>query len=161
MRKSLLFLIAAWAVFLYHPLWARDILLGIGGRVGATIDPDQVHVGLHLDLGELYERVRLQPNIELGVGSGRTVVAINPEVLYLFNPKGSWTPYAGGGLGLNIVNYDEAKFMISDMEFEVGLNLLGGFETRVSRVARLFFECKLGVADSPDLKTSTGLTFTL
>ena len=110
-------------------------------------------------MGELYERVRFQPNVEIGFGSDLTVVAINPEVLYLFNPRGRWTPYAGGGLGLNVFKYDKGKLLVNETEFEVGLNLLAGFETKVTKVSRIFVEGKFGVGDSPDVKITCGFTF--
>ncbi len=140
-------------------LQARDYVLGWGGRVGAALDPEQVYVGFHLDLGEIAERVRLQPNIEIGFGDGRTLVAINPEVFYLFKPHDRWTPYAGGGLGINIVNWDHSADMDDMMETQIGLNLLGGVETKISDRAKFFGEIKFGVGDSPDAKLSVGLTF--
>ncbi len=140
------------------PLSARNVLLGLGGRVGATLDPDQGHVGLHLALGELAGRVRFQPNVELGVGSDMTVLAINPEVIVLFRKHGRWTPYAGGGLGLNIIRFDKKVFPGEDNELEVGLNLLGGYETKVASTVKLFVEGKVGIGDSPELKVAFGFT---
>jgi hypothetical protein len=39
---------------------------GWGPRVGVTLDPDQIHFGVHIDFGNFAERVRFQPNAELG-----------------------------------------------------------------------------------------------
>jgi len=151
--------ITVLVLFLWYPLPAADLFLGAGGRAGATLSPDQVHVGIHLDMGEIHERLRFQPNVEIGFGSDLTLVAINPEVLYLFNPRGRWTPYAGGGLGLNVFKYDKGKLLVNETEFEVGLNLLAGFETKVTEMSRIFVEGKFGVGDSPDVKISCGFTF--
>jgi opacity protein-like surface antigen len=140
-------------------LQARDYVLGWGARAGATLDPEQVHVGFHLDLGDIAERLRLQPNVEIGFGDNKTLVAINPEVFYLFTPHNRWTPYAGGGLGINIVNWDDKAGMSDKTETEIGLNLLGGVETRISDTTKFFGEIKFGVGDSPDAKFAVGLTF--
>ena len=140
-------------------LQARDYVLGLGGRAGATLDPEQVHVGFHLDLGEIAERVRLQPNVEIGFGDDKTLVAINAEALYLFTPHNRWTPYAGGGLGINIVNWTHSAGMVDKTVTQIGLNLLGGVETKISDTVKLFGEIKFGVGGSPDVKLSVGLTF--
>jgi len=158
MRNNLYFLIVFLTCFVFSSLNAKDIVLGAGGRLGVTLDPDQVHLGIHLDLGELAERVRVQPNVEVGFGSDRTLVAVNPEVVYLFDKRGKWTPYGGGGLGLNIVNRDRPSRDEDNTELEVGLNLLAGIETKVSNSTRLFFEGKFGVGDSPDFKAACGFT---
>lgn len=138
---------------------ARDYILGWGARVGGTFDPEQVHVGVHFDLGDIAERVRLQPNVEVGFGDDVTLVAINPEVFYLFTPHNRWTPYAGGGLGINIYNWDSPVAGIDDSETEVGLNLLAGAETRINDAMKFFGEVKFGIGDSPDAKIHVGLTF--
>ena len=158
MRKIFYSLTIILTIFFFDSLNAKDVVLGVGGRVGATLDPDQVHLGIHLDLGELAERVRVQPSVEIGFGNDITLVAVNPEVVYLFKKRGKWTPYGGGGLGLNIVNRDLPHPGQDNTELEVGLNLLAGIETMVSNSTRLFFEGKLGVGDSPDFKATCGFT---
>ncbi|MFH1068274.1 MAG: hypothetical protein V1794_01525 [Candidatus Glassbacteria bacterium] len=139
-------------------LQARDYVLGWGGRIGATLDPDQVHLGVHADLGEIAGRVRVQPNLEVGLGSDRTQIAVNPEVIYLFTARERWTPYAGGGLGINIVKFDKTAPGSDNSELEVGLNLLGGIETKISANSRFFAEVKFGIGDSPEVKFTAGFT---
>lgn len=158
MRKIFYSLTIFLTIFVFNSLNAKDVVLGVGGRAGATLDPDQVHLGIHLDLGELAERVRVQPSVEIGFGSDITLVAVNPEVVYLFNKRDKWTPYAGGGLGLNIVNRDRPSPGQDNTKLEVGLNLLAGIEAMVSSSTRLFFEGKFGVGDSPDFKATCGFT---
>ena len=142
---------------------AQKILLGAGARVGATMDPDQVHFGAHFNLGEIADRVRFQPNVEVGIGDDMTLVAINPEVMYLFTTESEWVPYAGGGVGLNFYNWDDNGVApgVDDSEFEVGLNLLAGLEKQISPGLDCFIEVKFGVGDSPDAKFTTGLTWGL
>jgi opacity protein-like surface antigen len=160
MRRSILLPLAVlMSLLAVQSGQARDYVLGWGGRIGGTLDPEQVHVGFHADLGDIAERVRLQPNVEVGFGDNATLVAINPEVFYLFKPHDRWTPYAGGGLGINIFSFDDTVAGVDDSETEIGLNLLGGVETRLSDSIRFFGEVKFGVGDSPDAKFHIGLTF--
>jgi len=78
---------------------AQDVILGIGGRVGATLDPDQVHFGVHADLGEIVEQLVFRPNVEVGVGNDLTLVAINPEVVYRSPTTGRRTTFHMPGAG--------------------------------------------------------------
>ena len=158
-RVSIFSMVLAMCMMAAATVQARDYVLGWGGRVGGTLDPEQVHVGFHVDLGDIAERVRLQPNVEVGFGDDVTLVAINPEVFFLFAPHSRWTPYAGGGLGINIYNWDTNIPGADDSETEIGLNLLGGIETKISDRTKFFGEVKFGIGDSPDAKFHVGLTF--
>ena len=129
---------------------------GWGPRVGLTMDPDQVHVGAHMDYGVFGPRVRFQPNVEVGFGEDITLVAFNFEAAYRFRDRwDAWTPYLGGGLGLNWWNYDR----YDDSDTDVGASLLGGIERGLKSGNRFFIEAKLGLADSPDAKFTAGWTF--
>jgi hypothetical protein len=134
---------------------------GWGPRVGLTFDPDQVHFGAHMDYGNFARHVRFQPNIEVGIGNDLTLVALNFEAAYRFRETWDvWSPYLGGGLGVNIANYDNNRFGDSDSNTDVGVNLLGGIERGLSSGDRFFLETKLGLVDeSPDLKLTVGWTF--
>jgi hypothetical protein len=132
---------------------------GVGPRVGLTIDPDQLHLGGHLDFGEFTDRVRFQPNLEIGFGDDLDVVAVNLEAFYRFrNSRSAWTPYAGGGLGINHYSWDGGRFD-DHSDTDMGLNALGGIEKGISGGSRFFLELKLGLADSPDWKVTVGWTF--
>ena len=132
---------------------------GWGPRVGLTIDPDQVHVGAHMDYGVFGPRVRFQPNIEAGFGDDITLVAFNFEAAYRFRDRwDAWTPYLGGGLGLNWWNVDRGPFD-DYSDTDLGASLLGGIERGLSNGNRFFVEAKLGLADSPDAKFTVGWTF--
>jgi len=132
---------------------------GWGPRVGLTVDPDQVHVGLHLDYGVFGPRVRFQPNVEVGFGDDITLVAFNFEAAYRFRDRwDAWTPYLGGGIGLNWVNYDAGPFQ-DESDTDFGMNVLGGIERGLSNGNRFFVEAKLGLVDSPDAKFTVGWTF--
>jgi len=130
---------------------------GWGPRVGVSEDPDQVFGGIHLDMGEFARNVRFQPNAELGIGDDLLLLAINLEAAYLFPVHQSWMPYAGGGLGLNYINYD------SDIgggdDTDLGVNILGGVQRVRSNAPDFFLEMKIGLDDSPDFKFAVGWTF--
>lgn len=155
--KSIAVLVAALCLVTGSAV-AGDVSGGIRG--GITFDPDQVHVGAHLYAGEMFPHGYFVPNVEIGFGDNVTVVALNPELVYRFERvRGAdWGFYAGGGLGINFYNWDSAR-VGDDSDTELGLNLLGGAVRPLSGGKELFFEVKLGVADSPDGKLTVGLTF--
>jgi opacity protein-like surface antigen len=131
---------------------------GWGPRLGATMDPDQFHFGFHIDFGEFANDLRFQPNFELGIGDDLTVGALNFETMYLFDSRSRWSPYAGGGLGVNFIGSDDRGFR-DGTDTDVGLNALGGIEKTLSDGDRFFTEVKFGVTDAPDVKFTLGWTF--
>jgi len=122
-----------------------------GVRAGLSIDPDQFYVGGHIETDPLVERLVFRPNVEVGFGDDVTLVAFNFEFVWKFAPRRSpWGFYAGGGPAINLYQRDGP-----DDDTEAGFNILAGLENR----GGLFFEFKLGVADSPDFKFGVGFTF--
>ena len=133
---------------------------GWGPRVGASVDPDQIFGGIHLDFGEIWDHIRFQPNVELGVGDDQVLLALNLEAAYLFPVQQSWMPYAGGGLGINFVDFDESSGPSGDGDdTDVGLNILGGVQRVRSGSPDFLLELKVGLSDSPDAKFTIGWTF--
>jgi hypothetical protein len=163
-------ILATLMLLLAPPALADDglALRGWGLRAGLTLDPDQVHVGAHADLGEIVPQLRFMPNLEVGFGDDRTVVALNGELAWMFRnlqlnlPEnaGIWRPYLGGGLGLIFVDRDlPPHHRGDDTETDLGINLLGGLERRLKNDNRFFFELKIGLSDAPDGKLTLGITF--
>jgi hypothetical protein len=141
---------------------------GWGLRGGLTIDPDQVHVGTHLDLGEFRPQLRFMPNIEAGFGDDETVVAVNAETFWVFrsvqldlpDTAGAWRPYVGGGVGLVWVNRDlPPRSHADDSETDIGLNIMLGVEHGLKSGRRFLAELKVGLVDAPDVKLTAGITF--
>ena len=134
---------------------------GWGVRGGFTFDPDQIHVGAHLEGGELFHNGIFLPNIEIGFGNDITLVTLNPELVYRFERRSSsgWGFYIGGGLGINFWSWDDHHPGRHDSDTDLGLNALGGINRRLGGGDFFFLELKLGLDDSPDAKISVGLTF--
>jgi hypothetical protein len=122
-----------------------------GLRGGLTIDPDQFHIGGHIDLGPVLDPLRIVPNIEIGFGSDHTVIAFNGDLIYDF-PDTPWS--IGGELGMNYVDHDNAG---SNTDF--GLSVLGDYRVGLSSGKTLLLEAKLGLIDSPDFKFTVGWGF--
>ncbi len=133
-----------------------------GLRGGLTIDPDQVHVGAHVNAGEIFNDGYFRPNVEIGFGDHGTLIALNPELVYRFDrpSRSRWGFYIGGGLGINIYDWDDGpRDYRDDTDTELGLNLLGGMSRMRRSGGDVFLELKLGVADSPEAKFTVGLSF--
>lgn len=149
---------ACLILLLASPAWAQRAagFHGWGPRGGITIDPDQVHVGLHFDFGDLARRLMFFPNAELGFGDDLTVLTTMAEVDYRFKDDwGSWNPYVGGGIGPVFAWADGGGD-----NTELGLTVQGGLARQLtSQSGFMFFEFKLGLADSPDVKFTVGWSF--
>ncbi len=149
-RGCRVFAILALLVLACWPQPARA-QQGPGVRGGVSIDPDQFYVGAHYVTAPLVDRLRFQPNLEVGVGDDLKVVAINFEFAYYLPAGRDWQLYVGGGPAVNIVDSDARD----DADTEGGFNVLFGVRERRG----LFFELKVGAVDSPDLKFGVGFTF--
>jgi hypothetical protein len=122
----------------------------VGVRAGVSGDPDQFYAGVHFESQPLVDRLRFRPNLEIGVGSDQTLVALNFEFAYPFPlPRTRWRLYVGGGPALNLYHSHE------DTSPEGGFNIVLGLEHRDG----LFTELKVGALDSPSVKFAIGYTF--
>ena len=80
---------------------------GLGPRIGLSIDPDQVHAGLHIHAAELSRNVAFDPSFDIGAGDDILLFAGNFDFKYVFSSRvDRWRPYLGGGPGLFVVSYD-------------------------------------------------------
>jgi hypothetical protein len=129
----------------------------IAPRIGYTSDEnfDQIHIGGHVELAQPVLGLSFRPGIEVGFGDDVTFIAINGDMVYTFPELATadWSFYAGGGLALNIIKADGG----GDNE-DLGLNAVGGIVKSLESGNDLFFELRLGVEDSPDVKLTLGLT---
>ena len=122
----------------------------VGVRAGASVDPDQFFFGGHYETVPLADRVTFRPNLELGVGNGLKLLALNFELAYKFPTSKDWGVYAGGGPALNVFWFGN-----DHSNTEGGFNLLLGIEHEKG----LFGEIKAGALDSPDFKITIGYIF--
>lgn len=120
-----------------------------GVQGGVSIDPDQFFFGGHIETEPLVDRVRFRPGVDIGLGDDLTLVAVNLDFTYAFTTSRPWNLYVGGGPAINWYDHD------SGSEAEGGFNLIVGAKNR----ERMFFELKIGLIDSPELKFGVGYTF--
>lgn len=119
-------------------------------RAGVSGSPDQFYLGAHVEAGPVAEMLWFRPNVELGVGSDRTVVSFNVEFVHrLALPRSDWRLYVGGGPALNVVRTSR------DTNPGGGLTILVGAEHQRG----FFTELKAGLVDSPEIKFGVGYTF--
>jgi len=129
----------------------------VGIRGGLTVDPDQGHVGMHINAGNFAPKVRFQPSFEVGFGSDRVVGMIHVDAFYRFDASG-WSPYLGGGLGIGIISHDRGRNDgDDDVNVEAGVNLVGGFEW--GPTDKYLLEARVGIGDIPDFKLTIGISF--
>ncbi len=121
---------------------------GVGIRGGVSVDPDQFYVGGHADVGPVVGSLWFRPNVEVGVGNGVTLLALNPELAYWLGKRTAWRAYLGGGPALNLT-------FNGNSEARAGLNVLLG----VAHRGGFFVEVKVGAFDSPNAKVGAGFTF--
>ncbi len=129
---------------------------GIGLRGGLTINPDQIHLGGHIDFGDIADNLMMLANLEAGFGDDITVIAPSFEMDYRFNSDwGKWTPYLGGGIGPIFWSTDGADGSDLALYLQAGI----GKGSATGKSGHLFIEGKLGLVDAPDAKFTIGWTF--
>ena len=151
----LLILCVSYLGFDMRPAAAQEA--GFGVRAGASVDPGQFFFGGHLETDRIIPRLTFRPNLELGVGSHITTVAINLELAYWFPLRRQpFDIYAGAGPALLIYSVGRGgRFEGSDSRLQGGFNFLAGIQHRRGP----FGELKLGIIDSPDFKITIGYAF--
>ena len=128
---------------------------GVGVRAGVSGDPTQFFFGGHVETAPLVERLRFRPNIEIGVGDNRTLVAVNVEFAWHFaESRRGWSPYVGAGPAVVFVVHDSRPGR-DGSDVGGGLNFLAG----VTHTGGLFTELKVGAIDSPTVKFAVGYAF--
>jgi hypothetical protein len=151
---------------------------GMGGRI-SLVKPENIDatfgLGIHFDMGTILDVLRLYPSVEFWRESESTVVrgfthetsttelSFNGDVRhYIEMAEGSKVrPFFGGGLGLIYTGWSIKNPSRDDdgSDFDLGLNLLGGFDFRLGRSARGFLEGKFKVDGYDTFKMTFGITF--
>lgn len=120
-----------------------------GVQAGVSLDPDQVFFGGHVETNPLVDRLRFRPGVDVGIGDDVTTIAVNLDFTYTFPARGAWLLYLGAGPSINVYDFDGGSVTEGGFNFLVGTKQTRG----------MFFEARIGVADSPDFKFAVGYTF--
>src|SRR5262245_3144601 len=102
-------------------------LTGVGGMVGYSTPQDldgTASVSVHAELEKPGTRLHVMPNMMYWNVDRVRDVAPNLDAYYHFRPETKWTPYVGGGLGLNFVH--DSRFNVDRSNTDLGMNLMGG-----------------------------------
>ena len=91
------------------PAAAEMGVYGWGPRLGAADEPDQILIGIHQDLAEIVDDLRLQPSLDLGFGGDHTLVSRVPPVHHRFPGDSVTPPYLGGGLFVAWIDRDTPR----------------------------------------------------
>lgn len=140
-------------------------LRGWGPRVGLAADPDQVLLGAHFDVGDVAPRLRMVPNVQLGIGDDATVLEGTLPLHYVFGKTGAgFAPYAGGGLAVAWIDVDRDDGPgngndYDDSDVELGVKAIGGLEWNLGGRNRFLVELSLGIGDLHDFQVVAGWTF--
>ena len=161
MRSILKFAVCTLCLSVLGPFFRPGIATaqeaGFGIRAGASVDPDQFVFGGHIQTGPIIPKLTFRPNLELGLGSHVTTVAINLEFAYWFPlQRQPLDIYAGAGPAMLIYSFDRVgAFDERNTDVKGGFNFLAGIQHKKG----LFGEVKLGAIDSPDFKITVGYSF--
>ena len=131
-----------------------------GLRAGLSVDPDQVVGGIQWDIGRIVPNLRLQPNLELGLGDDTITLFGSLPVHYLFHIRSAVTPYAGAGVSVGIVDRDlPASKGGGDTSLEAGLRLIGGLEWKMKSGKPFAVEMNIGIGDVADFQVKAAWSF--
>ena len=131
-----------------------------GPHIGFSSGPSQLVLGGQLQMGDVAPNLDFVPSIDLGIGDNRTIVSLNGDFHYRFSISGAtWQPYAGGGVALHFVSFDNPGPGGDDSDTRAGGTLVVGADVPTKRGSRFFVEGKIGLADSPDFKAIAGWHF--
>ena len=138
--------------------------VSFGLRAGATVSPDQFHVGFHVDLGQAAPQLRIRPGAEIGFGSDRTTFLGNVDALYVVSSSRTTNVLVGGGLGLGAEWGDAVKdgglfggAIVAAVEW--GARPTPHVAQAGGSHLRYLLEMRLGLGDVPTMKVTVGLQF--
>ncbi len=155
-----LFMVAAALLLslLVLPSLARGYgLTGVGGSLGYANPEDldgTAALGVQAVLEQPGTRLHLDPNMRYWNVDGVRDVAPNVDVTYHFRPEARWTPYVGGGLGMNFVH----DRRLDHSESDLGVNAIAGLRFPAS-AGRYFVEGRYTASDVNQVALLTGITF--
>ena len=124
----------------------------IGFTGGASIDPEQVYVGVFYQTPDIGGRFRIRSGLDGGFGDGWRLGTINIDFIYLL-PLGQsqWRFLTGGGPTIVLMTPSDDQFDIGT-EVTAGGSYLLGF----SHENGFFTEFRIGGGNVPALKMGAG-----
>jgi len=136
----------------------------VGVRAGAGLDPELFLFGVHSQIGPIFTRnVSFRPNAEFAFGEVTDLIALNLEAIYrlpITARQGRWSAYAGAGPALNFIHQSfngSRSFSFGSFDYETGLNVLTGFQSRRGTFVEL--KTSLWSHPAPTLRLIVGYTF--
>ena len=121
----------------------------IGFQGGATVNPEQVYVGTHLEAPLGSDDFLIRPGIDGGFGDDLMLATIAVEFLYRFELSGTaWAIYQGTGPAVAIVRVDDENDVTGGLSYVIGFAHENGF----------FTEFKGGGSGLADIKFGVGFT---
>ncbi len=84
---------------------------------------------------------------------------MNGDFHYRIDTNTQWQPYAGGGIGIHFVSFENPGPGVDKSETQAGGCFIAGADVATKGHSRFFAELKLGLGDSPNLKAMVGWSF--
>jgi hypothetical protein len=121
----------------------------VGFQGGASIDPEQMYVGVFWQTPPIANRFHFRPGIDGGFGNDLRLATFNIDFIVRF-PLGAsgWDLIQGGGPVIVLTKFDG----IDDSETSAGGSYVFGFAHR----SGFFGEFRIGGGGSPNLKMGAG-----
>lgn len=121
----------------------------VGFQGGASIDPEQMFVGVFWQSPPLASRFHIRPGIDGGFGSDLRIATINIDFIVRFPLGGSgWTLIQGGGPVIAITKIEDFE----GTETSAGGSYIFGF----AHDSGFFGEFRIGGGNVPVLKMGAG-----
>jgi hypothetical protein len=121
-----------------------------------STEPGLAHIGFHLVVGDLSQRLYLVPSLDIGVRHDATQVALMLDSRFrLLGPSRVWNPYVGVGAGPVLTSR-----VGHDNQPELGTRVLAGvtYEPVGPRDA-FFLEIGFGLTNMPEIAVNAGWCF--
>jgi hypothetical protein len=130
---------------------------GVGFTGGASIDPEQVYVGVFWQSPAIGGNFRIRPGLDGGFGNDLRLGTINIDFTYSF-PLGQspWRFMTGGGPAIVLINYSNDAIE-TGTEVTAGGSYIFGF----AHEGGFFAEFRVGGGNVPSLKMGAGWVLNL
>ncbi len=133
-----------------------------GPHLGFSSSPGQVVFGGQMEFGDVAPQLDFVPGIDAGFGDHVTLISLNGDFHYRIALQNStWQPYAGAGISLHFLSFDNAGPGVDNSETIGGGSLIVGADVPTQSGNRFFAEAKFGLgdADGPAFKALAGWHF--